>query len=133
MQFSSLTICLFYYLTFPLFSLYYPQSTHKASIGDFWRTSHHDGKISILTILPFTIMYKVAVYAPAESADTLTLFPLSPSILLDNTYIPGRGQCRAEGCSCPGSRGQSSVTRSWPPGSLGESSVCLLYTWEGSV
>ncbi len=31
---------------------------------------------------PITITYKVAVYALAERADTLTLFPVSPSILL---------------------------------------------------
>jgi hypothetical protein len=37
------------------------------------------------TATPFqsiTITYKVEVYASAERADTLTLFPLSPSILL---------------------------------------------------
>ncbi len=55
----------------------------------FLRTFHHDGKFSSgwrewehaqppFTI--FTITYKVAVYAPAESADTLPLFHLYPFV-----------------------------------------------------
>ncbi len=55
----------------------YTQSGNAA----FWRTFHHDGKISPggCGWAPFTtvtITYKVAVYAPAEWADTLTLFHL---------------------------------------------------------
>jgi hypothetical protein len=58
---------------------------HRVAIADFWRRSHHDGKISprlirpvvvggVCTPTPFiTITYKVAVYAP-EWADTLPLF-----------------------------------------------------------
>ncbi len=53
----------------------------------FWRTFHHDGKISPawlgwgvharpLSLYVVTITYKVAVYAPTEWADTLTLFHL---------------------------------------------------------
>jgi hypothetical protein len=49
---------------------------------DFWRTFHHDGKISpgwwvwaggarSPPFPIFTITYKVAVYAPAEWADIL--------------------------------------------------------------
>ncbi len=34
-----------------------------------------------------TIMSQVVVYAPAERADTFSLFPLSPSILLGTTTI----------------------------------------------
>jgi len=60
-----------------------PQRTHRAATTGFWRTFHHDGKISPgrvrvggeraphFTI--FTITYKVAVYAPAERAHTLNL------------------------------------------------------------
>ncbi len=52
----------------------------------FLRTFHHEGKISLagqgggvarpppFTTITRTITSKVAVYAPAESADTLTLF-----------------------------------------------------------
>ncbi len=57
-----------------------PQSIHKVANADFWRTSHHDGKICpgwcglqhiyAHPLWPITIMYKVAVYAPAERADT---------------------------------------------------------------
>jgi hypothetical protein len=64
------------------------QSTHRVAIADFWRTSHHDGKISPgwcrcrkgcrkgctpTPFKPITITYKVAVNAPAERADTLPL------------------------------------------------------------
>ncbi len=66
-----------------------PQSTHRVAIADFWHyTSHHDGKISPgwwgwgvhahPPFHPITITYKVAVYAPAERADTLPLFHLYP-------------------------------------------------------
>ncbi len=55
----------------------------------FWRTFHQDGKISPswlgLGPSPFakvTIMYKVAMYAPAERADTLHLFHLYPLCIL---------------------------------------------------
>jgi hypothetical protein len=50
------------------------------------RTFHHDGKLAQAavrvgvarppTFTQFTITYKVVVYAPAEWADTLTLFHL---------------------------------------------------------
>ncbi len=49
------------------------QRTHRAAIDDFWRTSHHDGRISIgegggcrctsTPCQPITMTYKVAVYA----------------------------------------------------------------------
>ncbi len=60
--------------------------THRVATAAFWRTFHQDGNI-ILGLLGwgvldhhpftvFTITYKVAVYAPAEWADTLALFHL---------------------------------------------------------
>ncbi len=63
------------------------QSTHRVAIADFWRTSHHNGKISPGWLgwgpcahpppsQPNTITYKVAVYAPAERADTLYVYTL---------------------------------------------------------
>ncbi len=60
------------------------------AIADFWRKFYHDGEKSALAYegggggarpAPFTqatITYKVAVYAPAERADTLILFNLWP-------------------------------------------------------
>jgi hypothetical protein len=53
----------------------------------FWRTLHREGKISpgwwgwgeharTPPFITFTITSKVALYAPAEWADTLTLFHL---------------------------------------------------------
>jgi hypothetical protein len=62
----------------------------RVAIATFWRTFHHDGKISPVWCVvrvggasppPFTIStvtYKVAVYTPAERADTLPLFLLYP-------------------------------------------------------
>ncbi len=57
------------------------ERTHKVAIATFWRTFHHDGKISPdegggAHPPPFTtstITYKVVVYALAERTDT---FPL---------------------------------------------------------
>jgi hypothetical protein len=58
---------------------------HRVVTAAFRRTFHHEGKISLAgkgggcTPTPFstfTITSKVAVYAPAEWADTLTLFHL---------------------------------------------------------
>ncbi len=51
----------------------------------FWHTFHHEGKISLAgkgggarstPFTTFTLTSKVAVYASAEWADTLTLFHL---------------------------------------------------------
>ncbi len=58
----------------------------------FWLTFHCDGKLAqagvgggacppLFTL--FTITYKVAVYAPAERADTLTLFFLYSYVICD--------------------------------------------------
>jgi hypothetical protein len=68
--------------------VYLPQSTHRVAPVAFWRTFHHDGKISPGLVrvggarpppfAVFTITYEVAVYAPAEWADTLPLFHLYP-------------------------------------------------------
>ena len=62
------------------------QSTHRLAIAEFWRTSHHNGKISPgwygwgVHAHPLSAYYvpslKVAVNAPAEWEDTLTLFHL---------------------------------------------------------
>ena len=58
---------------------------HRVVKAAFWHTFHHEGKISLAGRVggarppPFTtitITSKVAVYAPAEWADTLTLFHL---------------------------------------------------------
>jgi hypothetical protein len=62
-----------------------PQSTHRVAMATVWRIFYQDRKISpgwwgcvVHAPLPFTIStitYKVfVVYAPAERADTLTLF-----------------------------------------------------------
>ncbi len=51
------------------------QTTEYTVTAAFWRTFHHEGKIS-LAFTTITITSKVAVYAPAEWADTLTLFHL---------------------------------------------------------
>jgi hypothetical protein len=67
---------------------YSPQSTHRVVTAAFWRTFHpmmeklaQPGEGGGCTARPppfpiFTITYKVAVYAPAEWADTHTLFRL---------------------------------------------------------
>ncbi len=66
-----------------------PQSTHRVAMADFWSTVHHDGKISPgcwgwgegarpSPFTLFTITNNVAVYAPAERADTLPVFHLYP-------------------------------------------------------
>ncbi len=57
---------------------------HRVATATFWRTFHHDGKISPgwwgvwgARSPPFTtssITYKVVAYAPDEMADTLPLF-----------------------------------------------------------
>jgi hypothetical protein len=59
---------------------------HVVAAAVFWRTFSHEGKISPgwwgwgvhphPPLITFTITSKVAVYAPAEWADTLTLFHL---------------------------------------------------------
>jgi hypothetical protein len=77
---------------------YYSQSTNRVATAAFWCTFHHDGKISPagevegggafpspFTI--FTITYKVAMYAPAERADTLPLFHLYPICTLWYTTV----------------------------------------------
>jgi hypothetical protein len=59
-------------------------------MATFWRTFHHDGKISQLRVgsgrpPPFTlstITSKVVVYASAERADILPLFLLYPLYVL---------------------------------------------------
>jgi hypothetical protein len=48
------------------------------AMTDYWRTFNRDGKISPGWCEWGTIMYKVAVYAPAEKADTLPVFHLHP-------------------------------------------------------
>ncbi len=65
-----------------------PHRVHRVVTAAFWRTFHHEGKISLAgegggctalcTPTPFHYFHhsKVAVYAPAEWADTLTLFHL---------------------------------------------------------
>jgi hypothetical protein len=63
-----------------------PYLTHWVPTAAFWRTFCHDGKISPgwcgwggahpSLFIKFTITYKVAVLAPAEWADILTLFHL---------------------------------------------------------
>ncbi len=68
-----------------------PQSTHRVAIADFWRASHHDGKISAgwwgWRGMPTPFHYichqvqLVAVYAPAQRADTLTLLHLYSYVL----------------------------------------------------
>jgi hypothetical protein len=56
---------------------------HRVATAAFWRTFSDEGKISLAgegggarppPLFTFTITCKVAVYAPAEWADTLTLF-----------------------------------------------------------
>jgi hypothetical protein len=58
---------------------------HRVATAAFWRTFSNGGKISpgwlgwgvhAHPLITFTITSKVAVYAPAEWADTLTLFHL---------------------------------------------------------
>jgi hypothetical protein len=72
---------------------------HRTATATFWRTFHHDGKISLgrwgwggarlpsYTIS--TITYKVVMYAPAERADILTLFLLYPCMY--TVVIPVQG------------------------------------------
>jgi hypothetical protein len=68
---------------------------HRVAMTTFWRTYHHDGKISPACMVtvgrarppPFnvsTITSKVVVYTPAERADTL---PLPPSVYFSSTPI----------------------------------------------
>jgi hypothetical protein len=63
---------------------YIPQSTHRVAIADFWRASYHwlvrvgGARLHAHPSQPITITHKVAVYAPAERADTLPLFHLYP-------------------------------------------------------
>ncbi len=74
-----------------------PQSTHRVATAAFWLAFHHDGKISPgwwewrggALPPPFTIVaitYNVAVYAPAERADTLPPFHLYPYVLCARTH-----------------------------------------------
>jgi hypothetical protein len=60
---------------------------HRVAIPDFWRAFHYDGWKNPPWLVrvggsrprpftPVTITNKVAVYAPAERADTLPLFHL---------------------------------------------------------
>jgi hypothetical protein len=59
---------------------------HRVATAAFWRIFSHEGKIgpgcgegggcTPTPLITFTITSKVAVYAPAEWADTLTLFHL---------------------------------------------------------
>ncbi len=60
---------------------------HRVATVTFWRTFHHDEKISEvggctppppLSLYQTTTTYKDEVYAPAERADTLSLFLLYP-------------------------------------------------------
>jgi hypothetical protein len=65
----------------------YGHRVHRVATAAFWHTFHHEGKISPglvrvggerpLPFITFTIASKVAAYAPAEWAVTLTLFHLS--------------------------------------------------------
>jgi hypothetical protein len=61
-------------------------SIHRVATAAFWRTFHHDGKLAQggegggCTPTPCHYSYH-AVYAPAERADTLTLFQLYPYVL----------------------------------------------------
>jgi hypothetical protein len=75
-------------------------SAHRVAIADFWRTSHHDGKISPgwwggggverpPPFTPLTIKYKVEVYAPAERADTLNLLISTLYVLSTLGYVGG--------------------------------------------
>jgi hypothetical protein len=59
---------------------FYPQFTHRVATAAFWRTFHRWGERGARQppFSIFTIMYKVAVYGPAERADTLPLFHLYP-------------------------------------------------------
>jgi hypothetical protein len=71
----------------------------------FWRTFHHDGKISpgwwevgdarppSFTIS--TIAYRVVVYAPAERADTLHLFLLYPYMF--SVMVSDDAECYSRG------------------------------------
>ncbi len=87
----------------------------------FWRTFHHEGKISLVRVggarpppfTAFTLTSKVAVYAPAEWADTLTLFHLYQ-------YKYSVGQTRDTSYSrsaiaffsrCPGGEGTTEYTK----------------------
>ncbi len=57
------------------------QSTHRAAIAFFGVLSIMMEKSALAGPAPFTlftITYKVALYAPAERADTLPLFHLYP-------------------------------------------------------
>ncbi len=81
---------------------YNTQSTHRVATVAFWRTFHHDGKISLVwwgwgvhahpPFTIFTITYKVAVYAPAERGDTIHhpyfISILMYSVSLHLRYVP---------------------------------------------
>jgi hypothetical protein len=75
------------------------QSKHRKAMTTFWRTFHHDGKISpawrgwrfARHVHPFHyifyhVWYKDIVYAPAERADTLSLFLLYPCMYVLYVY-----------------------------------------------
>ncbi len=80
-------------------SMYIPHSSHRVATAAFWRTFHHDGKISpgwwrwgvhahpLSLYLPSRTATK---YPPAERADTLPVFHLYPICsqwYINNTYI----------------------------------------------
>ncbi len=86
-----------------------PQSTHRVAIADFWRTSHRWwgwGGVDAHPSQPNTITYKVAVYAPAERADTLPLFLLYPymySVVQTRSWSRRQGGCSSFPHSFPSS------------------------------
>jgi hypothetical protein len=68
------------------------QCIHRVAVATFWRTFHHDGKIS--TPNPFHYIchhvhsYKVVYTAPAERLLLLLLFPSTHSVVYSATCIP---------------------------------------------
>ncbi len=73
----------------PILLMWHLHRTHRVAIADFWRTSpswwknqpwlvRAGGGCTPTPFHPFTMTYKVAVYAPAERVDTLSLFHLYP-------------------------------------------------------
>ncbi len=75
----------------------YTHRVHRVMMAAFWRTFHHEGKISPgwcgrgarpTPFTTFTKTSKVLVYAPAEWADTLTLFHLYQYVYSVGTPTP---------------------------------------------
>ncbi len=74
------------------------RTNHRVVTSAFWRTFSHEGKISLgcwgwgvhahPPFITFTITRKVAVYAPAEWENTLTLFHLLWRYVLCGANIP---------------------------------------------